>query len=757
MNGKYLLLLAGLLTLAACHEDLSDSQLQDPIADPMGNYDGPLAVKISMVGDGQTTRTVTDMSGTETDAFYGKHPFPRTNFATNDAVGIVHVVKRGEDVQIYNFKAVTADGGATWSVQDTEGNVSAVRYYSKHTNYYYAYTPYKEGGLSASDLALDGLDADCVIPTFDEYGMQNGTQTLTELPAYKFFEPYALETLSTINQGDMDGFLACDLLGAKGVCATNTVDKTATLELHLDHMMALDILAMKKWDGKVTVYGTYDTWVTPDKNVWRMKQRMQPVEKQVCPARWPQIDAVPGGTVKKIGPDGIETDEYVPEFEGLGSWYLALNTDTCKFFMKLMKPLTPQKKFGYEHIASEGGWLVDLPPVPAGYYAVLGTSPYFRSFRQKGYSPSESNGAGTLWKEEWRLYFKSMPYSWTYEDILFPRFNVRYDYDEVLEVGDKLLADGNISKTETGVGTVRWIAYAAAPWIANPETYQGWGRYENFFYDRYIDNPTRFKDNGYRPKGIETDSRGVKHLVIDYDGNGCSSLDDFWRTDVCNHFLAFYDNEVSYKASSSEITHNDVIFTTPMPQISYTVEKGLWELNDRDEDKYGYICWSWLFMSDDWQLNKDGVDAIRSTKTAATANGPASAVDGSYWMVPTVAQYYIGHHGDTTDKDYLTCNYLPESPGFANEGVVTVHEKYKMVGRYTAKVAYFGNGYLDRVPLGLDIQFHSYDCMPIACSDITNADADVTAKKDNLYINNREDPAASVIAPPTMYRPCIIF
>ena len=707
MKAKSLVVLGALLMLAACSNDFTDdSQQQGSSTDVMAGYDGPLSVNISMSGS-EITRAEAKWDDTYTDERIGRYPFPYTEFTQTDAVGIVHILKRDGGYQVFNYKAVTTDGGTTWSVQDTDGKATNLRYYGKCENLYYAYSPYVEGGLTDSDYLLSKIEA----------------AAGAEVSAYDFLEPKVKATLNSYDdQSSKEAYTACDLLGAKGICSVVEATKTATLTVHLDHLMALDIIKLQKWNGEVTIYGSYDTWVAPDKTVWRMKQRLQPVV------------------------DKLSTGDIDPKTDGVMNTWYCYDADTCKFYMRLVEPGVEKKKFGYADLAVNGGWLLDIPAIPSGHFVLL-DMPYYRFFRTTNFQPSEQNIAGETWRNEWNEYFKkSFPYTWTYEDILFADSDIRYDYDQVLEVGDQLLADGNISKTATGVGTVKWIAYAPQPWLATPDFYDGWESDQVYFYDIYVDDPDLFADNGYRPKGKVEETNGVKHVVVDYAGHGFSSADDFWATDICNHFLAFNNGEFNYSPENG-IKHNDQIFSVALPAFIYDTQ-GLFTISAHQNYIYGSIPITWAFMADNWYLNKDGRSGIRSTFTANSIGGP-DKVNGVSWKLPTVAEYFIGNYPNMTTEDYLTCNYLPGSGD--NEGVVTVQEKYTFVQDASNKHVYFGNGYTRNYQRRINAEFKSYDCMPIARAD------DDPVKKDHLYIHNPDNLAASVIAPPTIYKACIAF
>lgn len=712
MKGKSLVVLGALLMLTACSSDYSEDSQQKFSTDAMAGYDGPLSVSISMTNSG-TTRALTKWDNTQTDALFGRYPFPYSEFAESDAVGIVYVLKRDGDYQVFNYKAVTADGGATWTIQDTDGNPATIRYYSKFENYYYAYSPYVEGGLNDNDYLLSRIE-------------QAGG---VEVSAYDFLEPKVHATLSTYsNQSALASYTACDLLGAKGICTPDESTKTASLDIHLDHLMALDIIKLKNWDGKVTIYGCYDTWVAPDKTIWRMKQRLQPV-----------VDQVTTGLV-------------TPKTAGiLDDWYV-YNADTCKFYMRLVEPNVEQKQFGYADYAVNGGWLLDIPGIPSGYFVLLNAS-YYRYFRTKSFVPSESNEAGTMWNQEKNLYFSDANhFDWTYEDILFGNSELEYDYDQVLVEGDHLLADGNISKTTTGVGTVKWIAYAPQPWLETPGFYDGWEANYLYFYDMYADVPELLADNGYRAKGKVEVTNERKHTVVDYAAHGYSTNDGFWATDVCNHFLAFYDETLQYKANAEEVKHDDPIFTLALPQVSYSDGYGLFSIDNNRNYIQGYMPYTWSHSSANWHLNKDGVSGIRSNLQATQLDDSKRTVNGVSWMVPTAIEYYMGYFPGDATEDYLTCNYLPVTGSAEKEGIMTIRDDYVIHSSMTVgRQVYFGNGYTRIIPRRFGLQFGAYDCMPIAYQN------DGNVVMDHLYIYNEDDPAKSVIAPSTIYIPCIAF
>ena len=706
---KYLILLTSGLLLAACSNDLADRQAG---ADLMNGYEGPLSVKISLAGSNVTRTTNEFVTGA--DAVFGNHPFPRTKFETNDAVGILHVLERNGAYEVTNFQAVTTDGGQNWTVKDTQGNDAVLRCYGKGGDRYFAYTPYKEGGLNANDYDLSALDD-------------------ADATAYDFFKPLAATTRAAHdNQSTAAGYAACDLLGAEGECTPNSDGKTASLEIALDHLQALNIVKLAKSNAKVIIYGCYDTWVAPNKTVWRMKQRLQPVVATAF--------------------DG----EVTPKTEGiLDEWY-KYDADSCYFFMKLVEPDQENKKFGNADLAKNGGWLIDIPAVPSGQYVLLGMN-YYRFFRVKGFDPTETNIAGETWFKEWQEYFANkMPYGWTYEDILFADSDVNYDYDEIMDIGDQLLDDGNVSKSGTGVGTVKWIAYAPQPWLATPGFYDGWEDFPGtHFTEEYIDDPELFADNGYRPKGKEIETNGKKHLSVDYAAHGCSSLDDFWLTDICNHFMAIYNETVTYKSSSDEIKHDDEIFSLDIPRFCYGdngMDYGLFGLTQVMPYISGSIPSTWIFNNPTWYANKDGVNGIRSNRTAASSNGPGQ-VAGVDWMVPTVAQHYIGHYDEDLDENYLTSSNLPTKDGNSYEGIISLkdYEIPSIKGYKELKGAYFGRNYLRSFPDRESRHFYPGDCLPLASED-----SDYVVK-DHLFISDVDDPAASVIAPPTIYLPCIIF
>ena len=711
MKGKSLVVLGALLMLTACSNDYSDDSQQKFSTDAMAGYDGPLSVNIS-IKNSETTRAVAKWDNIQTDALFGRYPFPYSEFSQSDAVGIVYVLKRDDDYQVFNYKAVTADGGATWTIQDTDGNPATIRYYSKLENYYYAYSPYVEGGLNDTDYLLSRIE-------------QAGG---ADVSAYDFLEPKVHATLNTYtNQSTLASYSACDLLGAKGICTPDEATKTATLDIHLDHLMALDIIKLKNWDGKVTIYGCYDTWVAPDKTIWRMKQRLQPV-----------VDEVTTGEVA-AKTDGV-----------LDNWYV-YDADTCKFYMRLVEPNVGQKQFGYADLAVNGGWLLDIPAIPSGNFVLLSSS-YYRCFRTKSFVPSAGNEAGSMWNEEKNLYFSDANrYDWTYENILFGNSELEYDYDQVLVEGDHLLADGNISKTTKGVGTVKWIAYAPQPWLATPGFYDGWEAAYLYFYDMYADVPELLADNGYRAKGKVEVTNERKHTVVDYAAHGYTSNDGFWATEVCNHFLAFYDETVKYK-DAADIKHDDPIFSLALPQISYSDSYGFFSLDNNRNYVQGYIPYTWAHSSANWHLNKDGVSGIRSNLPDMKLDDSKRTVNGVSWMVPTAIEYYMGYYPNKTKVDYLTCSYLPVTGSAEKEGIMTINPDYTIPTATTVgRQIYFGNGYTRTLIRREGLEFGSYDCMPIAYQD--NGDV----KKDHLYIYNEADPANSVIAPSTIYIPCIAF
>ena len=760
MSGKHFTLLAAaLLMFAACSEDVTDIVQDTPANDPLAGYDGPLSVNISF---GSTTRTTTNI-GTryDADAVVDSHPFPTTSFSQKDTVGIVQVVaKNGIISKVFNFMAVTANSGTTWAIKDVYGQDTIVRHFLGRENTYFAYSPYKAGGLvEGTDFKLSTLPT-VEVQKYNEFSEPAGTETVTT-PAYKFFEKMIDRVLGEHpSQSTLDDFKACDLLGARGVATTDMTARTATLNFALDHILALDILALKKLDGNLTIYGAYDTWVAPNNNIWRMKQQMRPtVVNRSQVSDFPNADAV-------------------------SSWYHdASTTGDYQFYMQLVKDRTPRTRIGNAKTFAEGGWLVDIPAVPAGQYAVV-TNPYFRFFREKGFTPSPTNIAGTTWKETWKKYYQDRPYTWTYEEVLFPDVANVYDYNDILEVGDKLLSDGNISKassSETGVGTVKWIAYAPAPWLSMSSTYQGW--HELTFFENYIlyssgtelKHPAFYYDNGYRPYGMEIETGGVKHLSINYTANGCSSLDDFWRTDVCNHFLAFSNSDVTYKSNSDDIKHNDPIFELAIPSVAVHPEgKGLYdyELSISNYLVSGYYPHSWAFLKADWHLNKDSKSGVRSTTAAAGFNGPGS-LGTSQWMVPTVAQYFMANYYKNGSKDLLTCNYVPGT-GSEKEGMVMLKDGYGFNGmaRNYEHPVYVGNGYINLFNGWYDmfsttnnpLNYHwFYSALPISGveeASCINSDRTITGTKtvtkDKLNITNNSRQMI-VYSVPTDYTPCICY
>ena len=757
MSGKHFTLLAAaLLMFAACSEDVTDIVQDTPANDPLAGYDGPLSVNISF---GSTTRTTTSI-GTSNDAVVGSHPFPTTSFSEKDTVGIVQVATKNGISQVFNFMAVTADYGTTWAIKDVNGQDAIVRHFLTRENTYFAYSPYKAGGLvEGTDFSLSTLPT-VTVQKYNEYSEPAGTETVTT-PAYKFFEKMIDRVLGEhSSQSTLDDFKACDLLGARGVATTDMTARTATLNFALDHILALDILALKKLDGNLTIYGAYDTWVAPNNDIWRMKQQMRPT---------------------------MVNRSQVSDFPNAGavsSWYHASTTGDYQFYMQLVKDRTPRKRIGDPKSFADGGWLVDIPAVPAGHYAVV-TNPYFRFFREKGFTPSETNIAGTTWKETWKKYYHDRPYTWTYEEVLFPDVANVYDYNDILEVGDKLLSDGNISKASssaTGVGTVKWIAYAPAPWLSTSSTYQGWQR-SNFFsnYIIYTQSgwsnnevkiPATFYDNGYRPYGMEIETGGVKHLSINYTANGCTSLDNFWRTDVCNHFMVFKNEDVTYK-STDEIKHDDSIFGLAIPSIAVSSQgEGLYLYNYNGKGVFGFYPHSWAFFKEDWQLNKDGENGVRSNIVAPGLG----YVGTSQWMVPTVAQYYMANYSNVNypgSKDLLTCNYLPGKSGL-KEGLVMLKGGYGYLSGHDGeeRPVYFGDGYVnffsfyDQVFNSVNIPLNNlwnYTTLPISgvneatgekrtSTGITTPTTTVTIDKLNIASEG-----GKVFDVPTDYTPCICY
>jgi hypothetical protein len=798
MNGKHLTLLAtAVLMLAACSEDISEFGQKGGAADPLADYDGPLSVSISF--GGSTTRTSTVLTGEDTDPYVGKHPFPVTTFNAMDTVGIVQVATNSKGVsEVFNFMAVTADGGSHWTVKDVNGQDASVRHFLGRENTYFAYAPFVKGGLvDNTDFLTSSLPtADMV--QYDEYCDPKGTEKVPT-PACKFFEPLIDRVLTEHqDQSTAAAFNACDVIGARGECNINETDRTAALHFSMNHLLALDILALKKWDGRLTIYGTYDTWVAPDKTIWRMKQQMKPtvVATSVTEPMFPQVDAVEEGTKPLVDLEGNAMGGYAPQFEGLGKWYHdpAVGADTCKFFMQLVKCCVPRNKYGYANSASAGGWIVDIPPVPAGHYVVVG-NPYFRFFRDKSTTPSEDNIAGTTWKKTWKEYYQNRPYTWTYEDILFPNVSELYDYDEILEVGDQLMADGNIKKASEGtqgVGTVKWIAYAPAPWLETT-AYDNWQRsrfVQNYLlYARTINPrqpnnkelivPEAFNDNGYRPYGMVTETNGVKHLTIDYAANGCSSLDHFWRTDVCNHFMAFSNSDVTYKSNTEDIKHNDPIFSLAIPSIAQNANgAGIWKYaHGGTREIQGYYPTTWVYFNPQWYVNASDANGVRSNAPASSFGGPG-ALGASEWMVPTVAQYYMANYSEDNEsvtKNLLTCNYLPGTDGRDNEGMVVLNGNYYFnSGDNNEKPVYMGNGYI-YFHSGSSESFNSfntplvdewkYATLPIAgvqeASGTKLLPGDVVStgtrqiEKDKLYIYHSG--GAPDVDVPTDYTPCIIY
>ena len=743
-NSKILLLSALALTFTACSND--EQQIDCFVDDPMANYGGPLEVCISLAGsNGQSTRTETSFSETDTEPIVGEYVFPRTSFSENDVIGIVHVISYGENsFAVSNYKAVTSDAGEHWTVQDVDGNNTTLTYKPSCENYYFAYSPYKEGGLTASDYDLGKLP-ECVVDTYDKTGQLVSSATVAT-PAYKFFEPLMNSTLTSYaNQSTEDSFNAADVLGAKGECVVDMDNHTAVLTLKLDHLMALDVIALKKWDGYATAYGCYDTWVAPDNTIWRMKQRLLPTKKYIGDSRWPETEA-----------------DASAEFEGMGNWYLGIDTDTCKFYYQLVAPDYMRAQYGPKKLAVNGGWIVDLPPVPSGYYSVQ-TPIYYTYFHQHGFHPANEvgNDAHDLWAgTEWvNLLGEDVPYTWTNEEILFDLED--YDYDEIMEIGDLLLDDGNIAKASevnpSAVGTVRWIAYAPAPWLSTT-AYDMFDRSNNIFYWAYMRNPLLFADNGYKAYGVEdVTANGVRYLTIDYAKHGCSSLDEFWRTDICNHYIAFNNVDVNYKSKSEDVKHDDPIFTIALPSISHNGE-GLYTY------KYTGDGWAnnmrgtwpntWVFMHDSWQDNASAQGGIRSLQKANDFSGP-DVINGVKWKVPTAVEYYLGFFDTVGESDYITCSYLPGNEGRDNEGIISMQYGYGFDDNsnpYLEKPVYFGDGHI-HIFYGFEQSYRTsfYSCHPLAGANYP------PVEKDKIYIYNPNDGVQSVIAPPVVYKPCVAF
>lgn len=795
MKYKYHFLLASaVLMFAACSEDISDLEQKGSAYDPIMNYDGPLNVSISFGGGEQTTRTSIKLTGEVNDPYVGKHPYPVTAFNEKDTVGIVQLATLKNGVtQVYNYKAITADGGDNWAIQDVDGNESFVRHFIGRENVYFAYSPYVEGGLSDNADFLTASLPTVKLPRYDEYSDIIGEEEVATPPS-SFFEPLITRVLEQNDQSKYESFNNCDLLGARGVCTTDEQARTATLHFQLGHMVALDIIALKKWDGNVTIYGTYDTWVAPDKNIWRMKQQMKPtlIRASDVEPMFPIVDAVSAGTNPLLDINGNQMDGTAPAFEGLGNWYWdqTQGADTCRYYMQFVKSYTARMKYGYANSASAGGWLVDIPPISAGRYVVV-SMPYYRYFRQKGYMPQEDDSqAGETWKKTWRDYFKS--YTWTYEDILFPDVEHLYDYNQILEVGDQLLANGNIAKagTTTGVGTVKWIAYVPFPWL-NTTAYdnlerpyfslnyliygQRGGSPRNPTFEKVI--PEAFWDNGYRPYGTQIETNGVKHLVIDHEANGCATLDDFWRTDICNHFMVFSNTDVTYKSNSEDIKHNDPIFSLAIPSITINPGNGIIYYDKTPEHTIqGYYPYSWVFMYPDWYFNKDGVSGARSNMPASSANGPTTT-GNSTWMVPTVTQYYLANYSEYNgefDKNLLTCNYVPCTNGHENEGMAVLKGSYRFgISAGTEKPVYFGDGHIylftgafESFDTSNDPEYEEYNYAALPISGVTSAtgtkgtngsSTTVTyaVEKDKMYIYSKE--GSPIVDVPTDYTPCISY
>jgi hypothetical protein len=221
--------------------------------------------------------------------------------------------------------------------------------------------------------------------------------------------------------------------------------------------------------------------------------------------------------------------------------------------------------------------------------------------------------------------------------------------------------------------------------------------------------------------------------------------------------MAVYNGYATYKSSSDEIKHDDEIFSLAIPQAAYGINGMDYGLYGVDEDAWisGSDPMSWIYMKEDWYLTEDGQYGIRSNKTAAAANGPGQ-VAGVDWMVPTVVQNYIGHIGEEADQNTLTCNNLPQKAGVGTgyEGIISLKKGYDIPrGQAASKGAYFGHGYFKDYKRKEGREFDSYDCMPLANHNSDNPYYVI----DHLLISDVNDPAASVIAPPTGFIPCIIF
>ena len=705
------LLTASALVLASCSGDPDGGD-----ALPSGGPGLPLGVRVGIAGPG-ATRTVTDLSATGADAFYGLYPYPRTGFSQSDAVGVVHVSVKGGVRKALNYRLETSDGGQTWSVFDPQGVPSELRCPNGCDNYYFAYSPYKEGGLSESS---DFIPLGTLTP---------------ETTAAEFFAPLRDAVLAShADQHSAADFEACDLLGAKASVVSDKSGKRAVADFTLDHQMALDIIALKKWDGRVTLYGAYDTWVAPNDDVWRMKQRLQPTVKvEEEPGSfepWPRVSSASG-------------------FEGLGGWYHAAGAggDTCRFYLQLVMPGVARSSYGYAASARSGGWLVDLPAVPAGQY-VLVSPAYYRYFRRRGFTPSKDNAAGAAWQSE-RSAFPGVlksPFEWTHEEVLFPDVFGRFEYHDVLQQGDQLLADGNISRYGTGIGEVRWIAYAPQPWLATPGFYSNFSRFNKYYLDT-----ERVHDNGYRPLGREaTSGSGIRYISVDYAAYGCSSLDDFWRTEICSHFLVFSNATVTH---SHAVTHNDEIFSVKLPSISLNAQGYIGQLYANPS--------RWVYMSSEWQRNADGTSGIRSSQEAVDIPAGERTVNGSRWMIPTVAQYYVGLHNAYDDRNFLTSNCLPMTVADDREGIVVLREgigfRFDDEMDEVLRYVYFGNGHAEGMLYNNSFETAKYSMLPIAYKDI----ASTPVLHDALYLYNEESVTGvvspNVIIPPDYYRACIIF
>ena len=478
-----------------------------------------------------------------------------------------------------------------------------------------------------------------------------------------------------------------------------------------------------------------------------MKQQLLPTRKYIGDSRWPQTEA-----------------DAAADFEGMDNWHLGIDTDTCKFYYQLVSPDYMRAKYGPKKLAIEGGWVVDLPPVPSGYYSVQ-TPIYYTYFHQKDFQPldEDGNAAHDLWAgtEYHNLLGDDVPYTWTNEDILFSLED--YDYDEIMELGDKLLPDGNIAKAadadDSAVGTVRWIAYAPAPWLST--TAYEYDRSHNWFSYYYLYD--KIDDNGYRAFGKEDiTGNGVRYLTIDYEKHGCSTLDEFWRTDVCNHYLAFSSADVTYKET---VLHNDPIFNLVLPTICHNGQ-GMYDYTYMGDGWSIFVAGTmpelWVYEDNEWQLNDDNESGIRSTDSQAASifNGPG-ILNGVSWKVPTSAEYYVGNYQNTSiELNYLTCNYLKsKTTGADNEGIVALHSRYGFTdfAPPTSKFVYFGDGNVH----DFSGPRNSYLTRPFSPHPIARAtisvNSDVTINQDKLFIHNPDDGSQSEIDVPSIYRPCIAF